>query len=71
MRLAPSIALLLAVLALGAARPAAAQAEAADTLRVEFADGVLDTGGRGEKPGGAPRPKTGRKDTPPEQGSLF
>lgn len=48
-----------------------AQAEAADTLRVEFADGVLDTGGRGEKPGGAPRPKTGRKDTPPEQGSLF
>ena len=45
-----------------------AEAEAAEALAIQFADGVLDTGPGSAKP--APKPRA-KKDVPPTQGSLF
>jgi exodeoxyribonuclease VII large subunit len=53
-----------------------AEAEAAERLAIQFADGTLETGGASGQPAAAQpsraKPAAAKpKKTPPEQGSLF
>ncbi|EAQ04199.1 exodeoxyribonuclease VII, large subunit [Pseudooceanicola batsensis HTCC2597] len=52
----------------GAVMTRKAQAEQAESLAIEFADGTLD---QGASPAPRKKPSAGRKEPPPEQGSLF